>query len=349
MASQKRDAMHSEDQIRREKASLCNNPLEAGQPLRHLRRVTASETLIELALKNGGSITSSEMQALGVSREWIARRTADGWLERVAHSTYVLPGATSRWKATLSAACHRLGAVVSHESAAQLHGIGGVRPGSLVVTVPVRRSNRFPGVEVRQKTDLAPDQVVTRSGLPVTTPARTLIDLAERLGPRRLGQIVDSAVAERLTTYQAVAELLSLLGRRGKPGVRSMRVVLADRVDSTTPPATVLEARVLEIIELGGLPRPTTQFHAPWLRAVHGRVDFAYEDHRIVIEADSRRWHTLADAFLEDRERDNLAQLAGWRVLRFTWWDVEERADYVASTIKKALNFPNEMQGVTST
>lgn len=303
--------------------------------------MSPSEIVIELALKNGGSITSSEIQALGVSREWIARRAADGWLEKIAHSTYILPGASSRWKATLSAACHRLGAVVSHESAAQIHGIGGVRPGALVVTVPVRRSNRFRGVEVRQKTDLSPDQIVTRSGLPVTTPARTLIDLAERLGPRRLGRVVDSAVAERLTTYEALAELLALLGRRGKPGVRSMRTVLADRVDSAPPPATILEARVLEIIELGSLPKPTTQFHAPWLRAVDGRVDFAYEDHRLVIEADSRRWHMLADAFLEDRERDNLAQLAGWRVLRFTWWDVENRPEYVLSTIKKALSLPN--------
>jgi very-short-patch-repair endonuclease len=67
-------------------------------------------------------------------------------------------------------------------------------------------------------------------------------------------------------------------------------------------------------------------------------VDLAYLEQRLVVEADSRRWHMLAAAFLEDRERDNRAQLAGWRVLRFTWWDIEQRPDYVASMIRAALS-----------
>ena len=277
------------------------------------------------------------MQALGASREWIARRTREGWLRRNAHSTYFLPGAASAWKATLAAACHRLGAVVSHESAAQLHRMTGLKQGQLIVSVPVRRSNRYPGVDVRQKTDLTPDQTTLVGGLPTTTATRTIIDLAQHLGPKRQARLVDSTVAAGLTTFEAIQALFEDLARRGKPGVRTMRLVMEDRSGETTRPTTVLEARLSELISSSGLPDPTSQFEAPWLAHKNGRVDFAYVDHRLVIEADSRRWHAMADAFLTDRERDNRAQLAGWRVLRFTWLDVEERHEYVVSAIRKAL------------
>ena len=297
-----------------------------------------SNRIIEQALKNGGTITSAEAQALGASREWLARREREGWLERCGFSTYRLPGAESEWRATLAAACHRLGAVVSHESAAQLHGMPRLRRGLLIVSVPVRRTNRYPGVDVRQKTDLTPDQITQASGLPVTTPARTIIDMSAQIGVKRLGRLVDSSVAQGSTSYEAVLALFQRLGRRGKPGTQRMRKVLEDRGGAPDRDPSELEHRLLDLIESVGLPPPSGEFHAPWLAHTNGRVDLAYEDHRLVIEGDSRRWHALADAFLADRERDNRAQLAGWRVLRFTWWDIEQRPEYVVLTIRAALS-----------
>lgn len=297
-----------------------------------------SNRVIELALQNGGSVTSAEVQALGGSREWLARRTREGWLERSGPNTYLLPGAESSWKATLAAACHRLGGVVSHESAAQLHQMPRLRRGLLIVSVPVRRSNRYPGVDVRQKTDLSPEQITNVQGLPVATPARTIIDMAAHLGARRLSKLVDSSVAQGLTSYEAVLALLEHLARRGKPGIRRLRAVMADRGGGAVPEVSALEERLIELIDRAGLPPASREFNAPWLAPSDGRVDLAYEERHLVIEADSRRWHMLADAFLTDRERDNRAQLAGWRVLRFTWWDIEERPEYVVSMIREALS-----------
>lgn len=296
-----------------------------------------SKRVITQALSNGGSITSAEIQALGGSREWLSRREREGWLERCGPSTYRLPGTTSEWHATLAAACHRLGGVVSHESAAQLHGMPRLRRGMLIVTVPVRRSNRYPGVDVRQKTDLAADQVAWKAGLPVTTPARTIIDLAAHLGVSRLARLVDWTVAQGLTSNETLLGLFADVGRRGKPGTQKLRKVMEDRGGAPDRDPSELEWRLVDLIERAGLPSPTREFKAPWLAPTNGRVDLAYEDHLLVIEADGRRWHTQADAFLTDRERDNLAQLAGWRVLRFTWWDVEQRPEYVVLTIRKAL------------
>jgi len=172
----------------------------------------------------------------------------------------------------------------------------------------------------------------------VTTPARTIIDMAQVLGPKRLAKLVDGTVAQGLTSYEVLLTLFDHLARRGKPGTKSLRAVLKDRGAVPASPTTVLEERMFELMERSGLPTPTVQFSAPWLAATNGRVDFAYPEQRLVIEGDSRRWHQLADAFLTDRERDNLAQLAGWRVLRFTWWDIEERPKYVVSLIRQALS-----------
>ena len=113
---------------------------------------------------------------------------------------------------------------------------------------------------------------------------------------------------------------------------------MADRGGWAVPEVSALEERLIELIDRVGLPPASREFRAPWLAPSDGRVDLAYEERRLVIEADSRRWHMLADAFLTDRERDNRAQLAGWRVLRFTWWDIEERPEYVVSMIREALS-----------
>jgi hypothetical protein len=296
-----------------------------------------SKRVVDHALSNGGSITSAEVQALGGSRAWISRRESDGWLERIGPNTYRLPGAESAWHSTLAAACHRLGAVVSHESAAELFGMPRLKRGLLIVSVPVRRSNRFPGVDVRQKTDLSPEQVTERRGLPVTTPARTILDLAAELGVRRLSRLVDWNASHGLTSYDALHVLFGQLARKGKPGTKRMRLVMADRSGSAERDSSELEHRMFDLLEMAGLPCPVREFGAPWLNPTNGRVDFAYVDRRLVIEGDSRLWHTMADAFLSDRERDNRAQLAGWRVLRFTWWDVEQRPEYVVLTIRRAL------------
>lgn len=293
--------------------------------------------IINQALKNGGTITVAEAQALGASREWVARKVRQGWLERLGNGTFGLPGAGSILHATLAAACHRLGGVVSHQSAAELHDMPGLKRGLLIVSVPVRRTNRFPGVDVRQKTDLTPDQVTSINNLPVTSAARAIIDLAGELGVRRLGRLVDNSVAQGLVTNESLLDLLARLGRRGKPGTLRMRTVMADRGGAPDFDPTELERRLLDLIEVAGLPTPTQQFKAPWLAPTNGRVDMAYQERRLVLEADSRRWHTLADSFLIDRERDNLAQLAGWTVLRFTWWDIEQRPDYVIQMIRQGL------------
>lgn len=293
--------------------------------------------IISRAQAHGGVIGRAEILALGMSATTLSRRVAEGWLVPVARGLYVLPGVLLSERSTLIAATTALGAVASHESAARLHGLDGLDPRRITVSVPVRRSNRFRGVIVHQLTDLREQDVIEIQGIPATNITRTIIDLAAVLPEGKLAEIVDQAVRRGMTTYVAIAEEQESLSRRGKRGMLKLRRVLAPRLGGTFVSDSTLESRLLQVLMDGGLPRPDTQFRPPWLRHVNGRVDLAYPNARVIIEGDSLKWHGTPEAFQIDRQRDNLAQLAGWIILRFTWEDITKRPAYVVSTVRRAL------------
>lgn len=293
--------------------------------------------LLAHAASNSGVVTRAEALALGVSSTSLTRWVDEGRLVRVGTGTYVLPGVLMDERSLLHAATSALGAVVSHESAARLHGLDGLDPRRVAVTVPVRRSNRFADVIVHQSTDLAEDEIMLINGLPVTDVPRTIIELAAILAEKRLAVMVDQAVRMKLTSYAELTVRLEATARRGKPGVVKLRRILAIRLGKNFVSDSALETRSLSLIEESGLPLPTTQYRPEWLRKVNGRVDLAYVSEKIIVECDSERWHGTDEAFQIDRQRDNLAQLAGWIVLRFTWRDITKRPDYVVATIREAL------------
>jgi hypothetical protein len=294
--------------------------------------------VVEHAHSNGGIITTTEAQALGMGRATLGRRVEAGVLTRLKRGVFALPGFDLGQDADLEAACRRLNAVVSHESAGRIHEFDGLPWVTPTVSVPHRQTNQFPGVYVHQLTDLSDDQVVMIRGLPVTTPERTVIDLAVSLSDGRLHWILDRALSSGTVDLEALADLFSSLGRRGKPGTARMRRLLEVRDQDYVPPDSVLEHRLLGLIEDAGLPIPALQFHPAWLAPTNGRVDFAYPAQRLIIEGDSRKWHGLMESFDADRHRDNQAQLAGWRILRFTWKDILDDPLMVTSAIRQALD-----------
>jgi hypothetical protein len=294
--------------------------------------------VINYAINNGGIVTRDEALAMGMSARTISRRLASARLIGIAPGVLALPGVIHSERGLLLAAASAIGAVVSHQSAARLHGLDILDERTVSVTVPIRRTNRFHSVVIHESTDLEAVETTYVDGLPVTDPPRTLIDLASIVRRRQLADLVDQAVRMRLTTYDLVGVRLERLARRGKPGVVKLRGVLEARLDLAMEPDSTLEMRVVRVLLGGGLPLPTTQFRPPWLRHSNGRVDLAYIDNRVIVEADGRRWHNSPEAFQLDRQRDNLAQLAGWIILRFTWDDIVKRPSYVIATVRDALN-----------
>jgi very-short-patch-repair endonuclease len=216
--------------------------------------------------------------------------------------------------------------------------VGGTVP---TVTIPHRLSNRFASVKVHESTDLFAEMIVDIDGLATTTIARTLFDLGADLAAPHHHSVVQKALLDSRTTLADLEGVLKTIGRRGRPGTAAMRAFLetADKVLETAE--SELERRFIELVRRSGLPEPELQASLPWRSSTPGRVDFLFTKWRLIAETDGRTWHATAEAFARDRQRDNLAQLAGYRVLRFTWEDLVERPKLVVRQLGAVLSEPH--------
>jgi predicted transcriptional regulator of viral defense system len=291
---------------------------------------------MEIASRQAGVITRRQALAIGITDRMIFARSQSGRWQRPAPGVYcVYP--TPHDRLALAVAVAKLTATVSHESAGAMHEFERLPVGRCVVTVPHRLTNRCDDVTVHESTDLTPDHVMMMDDLPVTTPERTLVDLAAVLRPKHLRAVVEAALVRRQVEIADIWACFESVARRGKPGVTAMRAVLTELCETPVMVESELERRLLSVLRSSGLPDPVMQPGLPWRATSTGRVDFAYPQAKLIIECDGRRWHTSVESFELDRRRDNLAQLAGWRVLRFTWVDVTSMAPYVVETVRSAL------------
>lgn len=298
--------------------------------------MSATKEVIEFAQKNGGIFSTQEAVALGLAKATLSRRVTDGIFVRIAPGVLALPGTATRPDIEMRAAMKTLGAVVSHQSAARIHGLQPIEDSPPNVTVSHRGTHTFPGVIVHQSTDLLDEHVMEIADMRVTTPPRTIVDLSKVYSARRLERIVENALIAGKVDLDDLVELTTALSRRGKVGIKRMRRVI-ENLTGNALSESELERLLIELIVNAGLPEPVKQFHAPWLKRLNGRVDLAYPMYKILIEGDSRRWHGTFDAFESDRTRDNAAQIAGWIILRITWRMIQTEPSMVIQTVKAAL------------
>ncbi len=259
-----------------------------------------------------------------------------GAWSRLGHGTYQLFGLPSK-DALLAAAVAALPAVISHESAADLHDLR-CKKGPPTVTIPHRLSNRFGAVVVHESTDLFLEHITTVDGLPTTTVARTIFDLARDKSLSELRRVTDDALTRRKLGPEDLGLVLTRIGRRGRPGTASIRMLVTELSVQLVAPESELERKAIALLNQAGLPSPVLQFDLPWRTDTSGRVDLAYPIARLIVELDGRQWHSTAESFQRDRRRDNLAQLDGWIVLRFTWEDVTRRPRETVAQVRSALH-----------
>jgi very-short-patch-repair endonuclease len=202
------------------------------------------------------------------------------------------------------------GAVLSHAPAAALWGVVATPAGRVDVTVGAERRQRQ-GIRFH-RTRLAADEVTTERGVPVTTPARTLLDLAKTLDQHRLQRAVDRAEQHRLTGHHSLDELLRRYPRA--PGAAKLRNITEEGRMGETVTRSELEDRFLQFLDAHGLPRPQTNQTIAGLE-----VDCVWREQRLIVELDGRATHQTTAAFERDRERDRALQRAGWRVISLTW------------------------------
>ncbi len=287
-----------------------------------------------MAGNQGGVITRSQAMALGMTSASIQRRLASGTWMRIGEGAYRLSRRDSKIDLVRAAVAVLPGAVVSHESAAALHGLARVPRDVVTVTVDASTTHRFAGVVVHRCRDMDGIDRMSLKGMPVTTIARTLVDLASTLTGRHVEIVIDNAVAAGSIRWEDVEDVVDRIGRRGKTGITAVRRILVDRLGPDRN-ASALERLGIRALEASGLPEFDVEFPLPW--SPDRRFDVAFARHRLAVEWDSRRWHTQVEAFDADRERDRIAATHGWQVLRFTWVDVRHRPGEVVETVREAL------------
>jgi len=262
----------------------------------------------------------------------VERRLESGHLVRIHRGVYAVGHAQlrreGRWLAAVLAAGP--GAALSHRSAAALHGLR-ESDGAVDVTTTRRAVTR--GVVVHHTTTLEPRDVTTRSGIRVTTVARTFVDLAAVLPPRAIGAVLrDADRAGRLGAAVTEAVRQRIDGRRDA-AAKALRAALAehDRL-ATSLTLSELEDRFLALLDAENLPRPLTNHPIDGMK-----IDAVWPAQRLAVELDGWAWHHDRAAFEEDRARSARLAEAGWTPVRFTHAQVAERPAEVAATLRRLL------------
>jgi very-short-patch-repair endonuclease len=221
------------------------------------------------------------------------------------------------------------GAVASHQAAGGVWEVLPPAGGEVDVTVAGRDPGRRPGVRVHCVRALDPGDVRCRSGLPLTSPARTLLDLAETLPQRELERAVEEASIRRLVRH---AELVAVLERSpGRRGAARLGATL--RLESEPGPTrSEAEQRLLALLHAARL--APTEVNA---RVGRYEVDALWRPQRLVVEVDGYAYHSTRTAFERDRLRDSELQAAGYRVVRVTWRQLVDEPEAFVARLAAAL------------
>jgi very-short-patch-repair endonuclease len=225
---------------------------------------------------------------------------------------------------------HGAAAILSHETAARLHGLPIAGPTNTVHVTLVGKARRgCPGaILIHRVTAIHPQEHHRLRGLPVTSLARTVIDLSPGLAPRARERLVDEAIKRTSET-----KLREALARHpGRPGTPAIRALLGgDRPSTLT--WSVAEERLLTLIRTAGLPTPEVN-----IPLEHGYVpDLLWRAERVIVEFDSYTHHSGPAAFRDDRTRHNALTALGYQLLHVTWDQLTRYPERVLVWIARAL------------
>jgi len=239
----------------------------------------------------------------------------------LGHAGLTLRG---RFLAAVKACGH--GAVLSHRSAAVLWGLLRWDEGWLPeVTVPTGHTRKIPGIAIHRTR--VPFEVIRFDAIPVTTPARTLVDLSSMLPFKPLRRAVREAMALKRVT---VRELVAIGGRKG--GAKLTEIL----ADGYVPTRTELEDAVHDVIRRGGFIDPVVN-RDMIVGGRRTRPDFLWPDHHLVVEADGRAWHDHRLAREDDAEKQARLEAAGYRVLRVTWQQAIAHPEQTIARLRAAF------------
>ena len=283
-----------------------------------------------------GCLSLAQAEACRLSKKAIRGRVATKRWKKLLPGVFVVNGAPGTWEQRLFAAVLWVGegAAVSGAAAAALWELPGFRRGPVEISHPGTKQGRS-GVAVRRVT-LRPSDIMHLGVIPVTTPPRTLADIAGRIGDRALDVALHHCLHHRLTTIEALRETAEEQARQRNAGAARMRRALEAYSASERPAASPLEAAVARRLRKAGLPPPRRQ-HEVVTSGGRRYLDFAWPDARIAVEVDGYRWHSSRTAWENDRTRLAELRRMGWTVIHVTHGDLSRDFEVVVDEIRRNL------------
>jgi predicted transcriptional regulator of viral defense system len=270
----------------------------------------------ELAARQWGVVCIAQLRALGLRKDAVGRRVKAGRLHRVHHGVYAVGHTVLRPEGRRLAAVLACGegAVLSHRSAAAHWGLLTTSAARIDVTVP--RAARAGNAKLRlhRSHSLIARDTTTHQGIPITSVARTLLDLATTVRPDRLERALAQAEHLELYDHTAITELLARSnGHRGRKALTEATALEPKLTRSEW------EVRMLRLVRTTALPEPLVNL--PFDVPDYGecRPDFHWPLHRLIVETDGWKTHRTRAAFESDRAKDAALTAAGYRVVRVTW------------------------------
>jgi very-short-patch-repair endonuclease len=285
-----------------------------------------------LADRQHGVVSREQLLAAGVGRGAIVRALDAGRLRPVFRGVYAVGHVALRregwWMAALLA-CGE-GAALSHRTAATVWGLmtGPTLP--IDVTTSAAKGRKHARITIH-RTLLAPLDALLRDNLRLTTPSRTIVDLAAALEGRALRDVVERAQDLRRFDPDDIHAILAHAPRR--PGTRRLHDLIALLAPDEDNARSHLERLFLALARKAGLPKPV-----PNHEIAGRRRDFAWPSHRLVVETDGYRYHSSREAKRRDNRRDRQLTALGWRPVRFTYEEVAFEPSAVAGELAGLLS-----------
>ncbi len=290
----------------------------------------ADASIAQIAGRQDNVISREQLLAIGVGRGVIARQLERRRWQRLHRNVYLIGAAppTLRARAWAAALACGEGSVISQSTAAALYGLMAPR-GDVHVTVPGRNPGYRQGVQIHRVTTLSLDEIVVRDGLTLTSPARTICDVAGIAPLNQAERVLAEARLQRLVTTRALERVIERT-----PTLKGSSVIrtLLQANDDSGYTRSEAERRMCRLARAAGIDQPLV--NAPLLGFV---VDFLWPDQRLVVEVDGYQFHGHRQSFESDRRRDQQLVAAGYRVVRVTWIQLRDEPIAVITSIAQAL------------
>jgi very-short-patch-repair endonuclease len=287
-----------------------------------------------------GVFSVGDALRIGLSADQCAYRIRSGLWLPVHEGAYRLVGSELTPMGRLAAVSRviRSDAGVSHRSAALVFDLPGSRNDIVEVSSPRRLRVQRTGVVAHESRKLRDVDLTIVNGIRVTTVARTILDLGAVCSSTVVEMAVDRALRRGLTSLAQLQQLLSEIGKRGRPGVAALRNAVDTRDPRQAPTESEMETRLRGVLRGHDLPDPVPQYVIRDGNRFVARVDFAYPEHRIAIEYDSLEHHVGTHAHIRDNARRLQIEALRWSVLVATVEDVRSGGDLLAAAVRARID-----------